>query len=260
MVSSLSPEVPWISGYLEFTNDGGGQQPAMTFSPSFHVGLTQVQRISDFPMWYSGVQAWSTESYYIADYLADVNYAIANGPSVSQRWAGSKPFDVKVFQATVGLVGFAAFVQVCVWLAMVMLSYDAPGVASNALVGPFTKFGSLTSAFIALVAVINFSASGYQAEFCKAFDPDATTNGKGCGAGDGLNLAVFAAVLSLLHTVIMFRYVPDHVARQYSFAGGASGAEAKMAGGSDYKAIAAAGGSGGDGGSSSISFQNSTAL
>ena len=259
----MHQDVPWISGYLEFTIGADGAtrrlQATQTVNPEFHVSLTQMQRVANFPMWYSQVQAWSTELFYIADYLTDVNVAIAGnsrqGPT--SRWYGAKPFDVKVFQATLGLLGFASFVQLCVWLAMVVLSYDAPGAASNPAMVPFTKFGSLVAAFFTTVALIYFDSSGYKTEMCSAYDPDATTNGKGCGYGAGYNLAIVATIFSIAQVLAMYYLVPE-AKPSYAFNASAS---KPMAGYSEV----GAGSSGFSGISSSDvpqtgSFQASTAL
>jgi hypothetical protein len=179
-------------------------------------------------MWYSNVQAWSDEGFYISDFLGDINFAIVNSPNT--RWArsGAKAFDVNVFRATVGLIGFSAFLQLLVWITLVMISYDAPGVSGNS----------------GAVALINFDASGYKTSMCKAYDPDATTNGKGCGYGDGFGLIVAATVTCITHTLLMFFVVPEHVAATYAFAGGAAGG-AKPLSSAGYSDVGTSEGSGG---------------
>ena len=287
MVISLDGSVPMISGYLEFSfNQATGPtaaqaehmamfgyrpeppSPALaarrlqaaptvtTVSPEFHVSLTMMHRIGNFPMWYSSVQAWSDEGFQIADFLGDINYAIVNSPGT--RWAnsGAKPFDVSIFQATVGLIGFSAFLQLLVWLALVMISYDAPGVSSNKAAFAFTKFGSAAAAFFCAVALINFDASGYKNSMCKAYDPDATTNGKGCGYGDGFGLIVAATIACITHTLLMFFVVPEHVAASYAFAGGAAGGGKPLTA-SGYSDVGVSEGSGSGGATASFSGSSS---
>ena len=204
----------------------------------------QTARPPRSPMWYSSVQAWSDEGFYISDFLGDINYAIVNSPDT--RWArsGAKVFDVNVFRATVGLIGFSAFLQLLVWLTLVMISYDAPGVSGNSGAFAFSKFGSAGAAFFCAVALINFDASGYKASMCKAYDPDATTNGKGCGYGDGFGLIVAASIACIIHTLLMFFVVPEHVAATYAFAGGAAGG-AKPLSSAGYSDVGTSEGSGG---------------
>jgi hypothetical protein len=209
-------------------------------------------------MWYSSVQAWSDEGFYISDFLGDINYAIANTPQ--SRWAlsGAKAFDVNVFRATVGLIGFSAFLQLLVWLTLVMISYDAPGVSGNRGVFALSKYGSAGAAFFCAVALINFDASGYKLSMCKAYDPDATSSGKGCGYGDGFGLIVAATIACITHTLLMFFVVPEHVAASYAFAGGAAGGSAKAAGYSDVGTSEGSGGATASFSGSASSFQSTS--
>ena len=273
-VAALAPPLPPSSVAAASASADAAPAPALaprrlqgqttTVTPEFHVSLTMVHRIANFPMWYSGVQAWSDEAFTIADFITDVNVAIGGSPP-GNRWVttGVKPLNVGVFQATVGLIGFAAFIQFLVWLTLVMISYDAPGVSNNKGAFAFTKFGSAAAAFFCTVALISFDASQYMLEWCKAYDPDATTNGKGCGYGDGFGLIVAASLACIAHTLLMFFVVPEHVAAAYAFAGGAaSGAGAKLAsGGYTEVGVSSGGGGGGDSGSSGssggASFQGS---
>ena len=168
---------------------------------------------------------------------------------------------MNVFRATVGLIGFSAFVQLLVWLVLVMISYDAPGVSGNKGAFLFTKFGSAAAAFFCAVALINFDASGYKTRMCKAYDPDATTNGKGCGYGDGFGLIVAATFFSIAHTLLMFFVVPEHVAATYAFAGagGGGGSGSKAAGYTDV-GVSEGSGSGATASFSGSSSFQSTAL
>lgn len=237
MAASLSADSSWISGYLEFVV-GGAEAPKVsaeefgfvlkahnsarrlqtaptTFNAEFHVGLSYMNRVSNFPMWYSEAQAWSQERFFLSDYLTDINYAIQN---VQQsRWYGAKTFNQSTFDNTKGLIGFSAFVMVIVWLLMVLISYDTPGLPQQAVL--FTKYGSLISAFFCSVALIYFDASGYKKEMCSAYDPDATASGKGCDYAEGFNCVLASTILSIALSIAMFRFVPDQTASAYSFQG-----------------------------------------
>jgi hypothetical protein len=237
MAASLSAESSWISGYLEFVVGGAEAPKALneefrfvvdahnkarrlqnaptTFNAEFHVGLSFMNRVSNFPMWYSEVQAWSQERFYLSDYLADINYAITSYPD--SRWYGAKTFSQNTFDSTKGLVGFSAFVMLIVWLLMVLISYDTPGLPQQAVL--FTKYGSLISAFFCSVALIYFDASGYKKEMCSAYDPDATASGKGCDYAEGFNCVLASTILSIALSIAMFRFVPDQAASTYSFQG-----------------------------------------
>lgn len=238
MAASLSAETSWISGYLEF-NVGGTEAPKVdsgefgrhvlkthnearrlqtaptTFNAEFHVGLSFMNRVSNFPMWYSEVQAWSQERYFLSDYLTDINYAIQN--TQESRWYGAKTFAQSTFDSTKGLIGFSAFVMIIVWILLVLISYDTPGLPHQAVL--FTKYGSLISAFFCSVALIYFDASGYKKEMCSAYDPDATSSGKGCDYAEGFQCVLASTILSIGLSIAMFRFVPDQVASSYAFQG-----------------------------------------
>ena len=289
MCASLTNTVSWVSGYLEFevplgvsssnipralsgfgfeerlldaakaakAAPGRRLQATVTVQPEIHMSLQYMNRVANFPLWYSQNLAWSTETFNIADYINDINYASSSLPT--SRWYGAKQISAGIFADTFGLIVVAALVQFCVWLSMVLLSYEAPGIPFAATV-QFSKAGSAVSAFFCCVALILFGSSGIKQEICSAYDPDALTNGvgKGCDYAEGFACIVCAAIFNVVLAGLMYKVVPEHKPAAYAFAGGDSASKLAVGGYADVGS--SRGGGGSSGSESAISFQQSTAL
>jgi len=284
MCASLTNNVSWVSGYLEFevaaptspefpralsvfgfeervmgaskASAGRRLQATVTVQPEIHMSLQYMNRVANNPLWYSGNQVWSTETFNVADYINEINYASSSVPT--SRWYGAKQISAGIFADTFGLIVVAALVQFCVWLSMVLLSYEAPGIPFAATV-QFSKAGSAVSAFFCCVALILFGSSGIKQEICSAYDPDALTNGvgKGCDYAEGFACIVCAAIFNVVLAGLMYKVVPEHKPAAYAFAGGDSASKLAVGG---YADVGSSSGGGSSGSESAISFQQSTAL
>lgn len=116
--------------------------------------------------------------------LQEINaQAASNNTDPRNIWRGMAPISPATFASTLGLVGFAAFLQITVWLTMALVQYQAPFVSESLRALWFVRIVSIASVFFITVAVINFGAAPIRTEFCKAFDPDANFNGLPCGFG-----------------------------------------------------------------------------
>jgi hypothetical protein len=166
-------------------------------------------------------------------------------PSLSPArswWYGTAPFNMLTFNATFGLLGFAAFLQSVIYFLFVCIAYDAPYIATNAKTPLVIRFASLLVVFFIAVPMLYFGTSGMKESFCNAFDPDTRFNGTFCGYQTGFNLGIASAVFAAVQVLLLWLWVPkDVVAGRYEFSSkGATGFEPVGASGTSSESAATA--------------------
>lgn len=97
------------------------------------------------------------------------------------------------------------------------VQYEAPYISGNKLSLIIVRFTTIAVAFFTMIAVAVFGAAPIRAEFCKAFDPDANTNGLPCGFGNGFAIAIGALVISLLEVALAWLFMGLHLPQTYAF-------------------------------------------
>jgi hypothetical protein len=123
------------------------------------------------------------------------------------------------FDAVEGLVGFAAFVALLVWLILVMQSYEITYVTGKPIMSQVIKYGSVAAAFFSMLGFSVFAGSGFKDEFCKRFDPDAAYNNTYCGYNDGFYAVVAAFVIGVVQVWTVYKWMPEDVgSAKYEFA------------------------------------------
>jgi hypothetical protein len=145
---------------------------------------------------------------------------------------GLAPINKGTFAATQGLLGFASFLQIGVWLIMACVQYQAPYFSENKLSLIIVRFLTIGVAFFTTVAVILFGSSPIKNEFCKAFDPDVNYNGTGCGYGNGFNIAIAAIIFSVMQLYSAWFYMTLDLPVSYAFSKQAGG-DAALTGNKD---------------------------
>ena len=196
------PKEAAIFAYTDALYEGAlssGQAPlgATSVSQWFSLGTQWVTFEGDLIFRNSNVTSYSETMYPLNDYLAHINWCVsgvnpnqwpsAPGAFMSSPscflWynLGFKPIDPMKFSAITGMLGFAAFLQIVIWLQLIAVQYELPKLSTwsfmrvNAIV--FVRILSVLSLFFAGVGVLNLtSGNTVLNEFCQACV---------CGGGGG---------------------------------------------------------------------------
>lgn len=209
-------------GYDSLTAESSNDKPMLgvTITPMFHLGLTTYTQGGGTPMRYSGAVV-DRECYYaIADEIDNINAGTkVNGTF----WYGLQPLSITVFNATFGLLGFASFLQIIVYLTFVCISYDAPFVSTHAKTPLFIRIFATASFFFTFVAIVYFGSSSIKSSFCNAFDPDTRFNNTFCGYNTGFNIGIAALVFTIIQALMLWVWLPADFntagGGQYEFSG-----------------------------------------
>jgi len=201
---------------------GADNKPMLgvTITPMFHLGLTTYTQGGQWFMRYSNV-AVDRECYFaIADEINNINAGTkVNGTF----WYGLQPLSISTFNSTFGLLGFASFLQIIVWLAFVCIAYDAPFMSTHPKTPLVIRVVAVGSLFFTFVAIVYFGTSGIKASFCNAFDPDTRFNNTFCGYNTGFNIGISALIFTILQAIMLWLWLPaDFISaggRQYEFSG-----------------------------------------
>jgi len=92
--------------------------------------------------------------------------ATANDTNPRNIWRGLAPIPDK-FSATLGLLGFAAFLQIAAWLAVVAVQYEAPRISGSKVTLWAVRVLVSFTLFFTFVAVLLFGTAPIKSEFCK---------------------------------------------------------------------------------------------
>lgn len=196
-----------------------------TIHREFLLGLDAITIETQFNMRFTNEAVQQDCVFPLGPWLRDINAAAAsNNTSPWNRWQGMQPIKESTFQATLGLVGFACFLQVVAWLAMVLVQYQSPFVSESLRTLWLVRVLAIGSVFFAIVALLVFGTAPIKKEFCAAFDPDAAFNGLPCGWGNGFNVCVAAVVFGVLQALAAWFYMPMELPQAYTFSKQGQGA------------------------------------
>jgi len=135
-----------------------------------------------------------------------------------------KPLKYSTVSATLGLLAFAATLQIIARLAMALFQYQAPCVSETAKTLHVVRGLTIAVLFFIIVALLVFGTAPLKTDFCHAFDPDAEFNGLPCGYGNGFNIAIAAAVFGAVQVALAWSFMTLDLPAMYAFsAGGAAG-------------------------------------
>lgn len=234
LVVAAATDNEWVSGGLEYvvsaTNPAainavcggclGTSEPALgaTVNVQFELGLSQFSQDTAYQMPYTNEYVERDCVLPIQPFIRYINAAaVSNDTSPRNIWKGLQPIPDK-FGSTLGLLGFASFLQIVAWLLVVAVQYEVPALSANQKTLWAIRILAATATLFTLSGIINFAASAVRREFCTAFDPDADFLGLPCGFGRAFNIAIAALVFGLLQTAAAWKHMPLELPASYQFA------------------------------------------
>jgi len=135
----------------------------------FTLGLTRAYFEQPYTYANSGEAGTQVREYDVQAFIRDIN---AGSQNVNSIFFGLKIIPTSIFPATQGLLAFAAFLQVVLWILLMLLSYDLPSLVNFKWSPLIIRLLAVSTAFFTFVAVLVFMTSNLKTEFCSIFDPD----------------------------------------------------------------------------------------